>query len=1080
MMIKGYKGGGGKGGGGGGGNRTPVESPDSLRSRAFARVVDLVCEGEIEGLATGDFKSIYLDQTPIMNEDGTFNFTGVTIATRNGTQAQSHIPGFPSVEAETAVNVEVIASTPVVRTISALETDAVRVTVSFPQMTDVNVTNGDTRGTSVELKIEVQPNAGVYTEVVSDIVSGKATTKYQKSYLIQLNGTGPWNVRVSRITEDSGRATLQNKSYWESFTEIVNAKLTYPNSALVATVIDSQQFSQIPQRAYDMKLMRSQIPSNATVREDGSLTYSGSWDGLFQISWHSNPAWVFWDMITNDRYGLGQFVTAAQVDKWSLYSIGQYCDELVDDGFGGTEPRFSCNIYLQEQNEAFKVIQDLASIFRGICYWSSGALTAVQDAPSDPVALFGNANVVDGLFTYQGSSLKTRHSVALVSWNDPDDFYALKPEYVEDVTAIERYGVIQTEVVAVGCTSRGQAHRVGKWLLYSEAYETETVTFKTGLDGILVRPGQVINVQDKDRAGTRRGGRVVSATTTVLTVDQAFTKTTGVTYTLSAMMPDGTVDTSTVTTVVGNVITVSPALSAAPQANAVWMVSSTDVQLQQFRVVSVIDAGDGTFEVTGLKSDAQKYDYVENGLILVPPDITQLNQPPDAPTNVTISEELYETSTDVKNLVTIAWDQTVLADTYTIVYRVNNNNGVTVIGLRSQIYEIRDALPGDYSVTVYALSISGKRSQGATATAEIFGKLAVPGDVLNFSIVGISDGVAQLVWDKSVDLDVVIGGYVRIRYTPDNIAPDWSNAVDIGPSLSGGVTSAQVPHVNGTYLAKFVDSSGFSSENAAFVQTTIASLTNLNVISVIDESTFTGAKTGTYYSGTLGGLVLDSGTLIDDFGLMDTVLDMDTTGGILEEGTYDFASTFDLGGVYTSLLTASIAVTGYDQSDFIDARVDDIDTWSGVDGGLVEDVNATLYVRTTDDDPSGSPTWSSWRPFFIGQYVARAFQFQLLLTSESSTHNIICTGLTVTVDMPDRTESGVNITSGAGTYTVTFPAAFKAIPAIGITSYNMATGDYYVIANRAVTGFDVTFKNSAAANVSRNFDYLAKGYGYLQ
>lgn len=1273
--IIGFGGGGGKGGGGGGGS-TPTEDPDSLRSRSLARIIDLIGEGEIEGFAdpSNRFRCIYLDGTPIENSDGSRNFKGVTVASRNGTQNQSYVPGFPAAESEQAVGVKVTQSTPVVRTISSSIYDSVRVTISIPQLTKVNTKTGDTTGTSVRIAIDIQPSGGSWDQVKQDTISGKTTTKYLRSYNIKLTGSAPWNIRVRRITDDSTSTFLADETWFESYTQITSSKLRYPNSAYVAMVIDSQQFSNIPTRGYDMKLMRIRIPSNATVRADGSLTYSGIWDGTFQIAWSTNPAWVFYDLISMNRYGLGDYIAESQIDKWALYQIGQYCDELVPDGFGGTEPRFSCGLlYIQERADAFKVVNDLASIFRGMVYWAGGQITPTQDSPSDPVALFTNANVEGGMFTYQGSSGKTRHTVALVGWNNPQNLYKSEPEYVEDAEGIALYGVTPASVAAVGCTSRGQAHRVGKWMLYTERYETETVSFRSGLSGAIVRPGEVINVADAARAGIRLGGRVVSAgsfntnlayngqatgavagiagsggelptgwgrtasgttfsvvgvgtdengvgyvevrfqgtptATTIevrfsdttnapatlgqtftasahvalvggsltnissgnvriaernsggsqltsggasftptstfarysytrttnqatvayvvgiirlnvtvgaaidvtlriggvqleqaasmgpyvgtfgsaaataldtLTVDSGFTVAAGVAYTLKAMLPNGAVASARVASVAGNVVTFNNAypstFTEAPQADAIWLVESSTVALQTFRVTTVIDSGDGGFEITALKHNPSKYDAIENDTILTSAPISILNDPPETPTSLSVSEQLYASNGLVRVLVTLSWLAPARASRYSVSYKVSDGNQITVDGLATPMLELRDAEPGEYVFNVVAVALNGKRSSAATLSATILGKTAAPANVKNFSLANISNGVAQLTWALADDLDVQVGGYVRIRHTPETVSPEWSNAIDITPALPGTSTSASVPHLAGTYLARFVDSGGRQSAAAVEAQTSIASLVSMNAVLTVTESpSFTGTKTNTVYNGTYGGLVIDDTAVItSDPALVDQWGDINNDL-VVGSGTYAFAATQDLGAVYTSQLTATINVVSFDTASLWDSDelIDGIDP---VDGDAISDVNAVLFVRTTDDDPSGSPTWSAWRRFFIGQYTARAFQFKLGLVSGATNHNICVTGLTVAIDMPDRVQAAAGVTSGAGAYAVTFPQAFKAAPAVGITPINLATGDYYTLTSKTAAGFTVTFYNAAGTAISRNFDWMAKGY----
>lgn len=358
----------------------------TLRSRAYARILDLVSEGEIEGLVDGA-KSIYLNGTPLQSADNTFNFENVTFETRAGTQAQTYIPGTPGVESETSVNVEVKNSAAVTRTISNSDVNAVRVTISLPSLFRQK-DDGGTAGRAVDIAIDVQTGGGGFVTQITDTIEGKATSKYQRAYRVGLSGIGPWTVRVRRITADTTDLKIQDKTFWESFTEIIDAKLRYPNSALMAMRFDASAFSGVPTRAYDLKLKRVQVPSNYNA---ATRTYTGAWNGTFQTAWTDNPAWCFYDLVTNTRYGLGEFIDPAQVDKWALYAISQYCDELVDDGLGGTEPRFTCNLYLQSRAEAYKVVQDMASCFRSMVYWASGSLTLAQDAPSDPVALFTQA-----------------------------------------------------------------------------------------------------------------------------------------------------------------------------------------------------------------------------------------------------------------------------------------------------------------------------------------------------------------------------------------------------------------------------------------------------------------------------------------------------------------------------------------------------------------------------------------------------------------------------------------------------------------------------------------------------------------
>jgi predicted phage tail protein len=751
-------GGGGKGGGGSA--RVAQEAPDSLRSKAYARVVDLISEGEIEGLVEG-LQSVYLDETPIQNADGSTNFSGVTLETRNGSQQQSYVPGFSSVENEVVVGVEVKASQPVVRSITDPDVDAVRVKVSVPQLTNQDTTNGDLNGSTVTFAIDRQVNGGGFVEILNDTISGKTTTKYQRSYYVPLTGIGPWDIRMRRITADSTSSSVQNKTFVDSYTEVIESKLRYPNSALVALRVDASQFSSIPRRSYDMKLLRVRVPANY---DPTTRAYSGVWNGTFKIAWTDNPAWCFYDLVTSTRYGLGGYIPESQVDKWALYRVAQYCDQLVPNGLGGFEPRFTCNLYLQTREQAYKVVQDMASIFRGMVYWSGGAITVTQDAPVDPVYQFAPSNVVDGEFAYQGSSAKARHTVALVTWNDPEDFYRQKVEYVEDATGIARYGILQSEVVALGCTSRGQAHRVGRWLLYSEQSESEIVTFRTGLEGAVVRPGDVIKVADPVRGGMRLGGRIAAATAGTVTLDQDLPA--DLPWRLSVILPAGVVEERLVGPIAGRTLTVTIPFSAVPQAGAIWVLSSSIIEPQLFRVVAVAERDPGVHEVTALAHNPSKFDAIEQGLALQPRSITVLSDMPAAPTGLSMQESLYRVKDQAQVLVQVSWNEVQTAVAYRLSYRVAGGNFVSLPLITANYVEIRDAQEGQYEFSLRAISINRKESVPATFSATVLGKTLPPSDVTGFLVQRrVSDLLLR--WDELQDAD--LAGYeVRVGASWDN------------------------------------------------------------------------------------------------------------------------------------------------------------------------------------------------------------------------------------------------------------------------------------------------------------------------
>jgi len=1058
-----------KGGGGGGSTRTPTEAGDNLNSTAYAKLIDLLCEGEIQGLRDG-LKSIYLNNTPLQNPDNTYNFQNVTVITRNGTQAQSYIPGFDDVSDEKGVGVTVQQATPVVRSITDTTVNAVRVTITVPALQQFN-DQGDINGTNVRLQIAVQYNGGGYTTVIDDTIAGRTADSYQRDYLVNLSGAFPADIKVTRITADSGSAKLQNAFSWSSYTEITYAKLRYPNSALVALRVDAEQFNNIPSRSYLIRGLKVRIPSNATVdmvTHPGRLTYAGIWDGTFQAATYTNdPAWCLFDLLTSSRYGFGDHIDTAQLDKWAFYAASVYSNELVSDGYGSTEPRFSCNINIQTAEDAYKLINDMCSVFRVMPYWSTGSLTVSQDRPADSSYLFTLANISEEGFNYQGSSQKTRATVAVAKYFDldlRDEAY----EVVEDQAAIVRYGVITKEITAFACTSRGQARRLGEWLLYSEGYETEVVNFTASIDaGVLVRPGQIIEISDPVRAGMRRGGRIVSATTTTVTVDDT-TQTdlsAGASPTLSVVLPDGTVETRAVTLRNGAVLTVSPAYSAAPNANSIWIYQTSDVQTSTWRVLTVQEQEGAQYAITALAHNASKYAYIERDVPLQQRDVTNLNEAPDAPGNLRGSELLYESNDRVLSKLLVSWRPVVTINQYLIRYRQQNGNWASAVVERPD-YEILDTSPGNYEIQVYSINAAGKQStQPANLSFTAYGRTAAPSDVTGVTLVPIDEASAILSWTLAPDLDVRVGGKVLIRHSPALVSATWDQATDIVPSAAGSQTQKQVPILEGTYLLRFEDSSGVRSVNSAMV---VADLPEPQPRLLVEEyaedqitpTPFTGTKVDMSYDGTLDGLILNS-----------------SGGSVLSEGSYNFSSTLDLGGVFDANLQRRFVTRAYLPNALWDSKPGLIDEWPAIDEDNLDGVNATLYVRATPDNPSSSPAWGAWREFANAILRGRGFQFKVIADSSDPAQNIVIDELGALVELQQRVEQSAILTSGTGTYSVVYANAFYQAPSVGITGFDMATGDYFTIASVTRTGFQVTFRNSAGTAVSRQFTYTAIGYG---
>ena len=1072
-------------GGGGGKNkgksqRSPIEADDTLSSEQFASVLDLLCEGEIQGLDDGG-KSIFLEDTPLQNADGSFNFDNFAIAVNNGTQGQSPIEDATSgVQVEVPVGVEVTNSSPVTRTVTNTEVDQVRITITIPSL-QVFESNGDIVGNSVDIRVQVQYNGGGYNTVFNDTISGKSSSTYQRDYLVPLTGSFPVDLRVIRISADETSNKRASTTNWSSFTEIQSDKFAYPNSAVVGLRFSARQFQSIPSRKYLIRGTKVRIPSNGTVDTTthlGRITYSGLFDGtLSAATWTNDPAWCLFDLLTDDRYGCG--VSESSLDVFDFYEISRYCSELVDDGKGGQEPRFSLNLLINTRDEVYNVIQNLTSIFRGIAYYGAGSLVLRQDKPADSQYLLGPSNVVDGLFTYSGAAEKVRHTCATVAWQSYDTLGDVEYEYVEDHDAVAKYGIINKEVKAIGCYSQGQAHRLGKWLLTSERLLAETVSFAVSIDaGIAVTPGVVIDIADPLRAGTRRSGRVSSATTTVITIDSDTNLSVDLSNdpTLSVLLPTGNVETRIITSISGTAITVNVPFSQAPQAQAIYLIQTTDIQSQQYRVVSVVEGGDGTIGVTAVAYNESIYDFVEQDIALTTRDISNLSLSPDPPTNITGTEMLYEEGQSVHVGFDLSWQSSrTNVSEFVVKYRIDNDN-FTEVRTSNPSVTLRTLRAGTLTVQVRAAGNLLKESASAKATFNITGKTAVPGNVQNLTLEPLSHNNARLRWEEAVDLDVKVSGKVHIRHNnlTDGTAT-WANSTDLIAAVAGSSTEATVPLLEGEYLVKFEDDGlRKSATEASVIVDQPVSQTFFGVKTQREDqlsTPFNGSKTDTTYDSSYDALILDSDGL---------------TAGT---GEYAFDSTLDLEAVYSLDLERRLVSRGIYPTDLWDSRTDNIDTWQDIDGGVPDAVNAELYVRKTNDDPSSSPTYSAWQPLVNAVLKARAFQFKAVLTSSDAAQNVLVDELGYKAQFQQRTEQSTStIASGTSAKAVTFTNAFftgttalgganSALPTIGITPLNMATGDFFELSSISRTGFTVTFKNSSGTIVDRNFNYMATGFG---
>lgn len=748
-----------------GSSRTPVEADDTVNSRAMASILDLLGEGVVGGLINGA-KSIFIDGVALENEDGSFNYSGVTWDFRDGSQDQSPMPGFDFVETPKAVNTQLKTTNAVTVAIDNDDADRVRVIMKFPSLRNIDKKTGDTNGTSVQFKFQLANGNGSFYDVIvagessSDVtLTAKKTGVYYRSYEIQLPKPGrAYKVRVLRLSADSNDQYLFNDTWVDSIGEIVDTPMNYPNSVLVGLKVNSEQFgSSMPSRSYLIRGLKIRVPSNY---DENTNTYNGVWDGTFKLLSSSNPAWILFDLLTNARYGLGKFVSESMIDLGQLYQIGRYCDEEVDDGFGGKEKRFAINTQITSRQDAYRLIQDIAGAFRGMVFWAGGMVNIMQDSPSDPVMLFTNANVKDGLFTYKGSARKDRPSVALITYNNKQDGYKQNVEYVEDQEAMARYGERKTEAVAFGCTSRGQAHRVGLWLLYTARMESDMITFTAGLDASFLMPGETVLIQNKYRAGKRNSGRIVSFTKNSITLDAPVSLKKSGSF-IRIINQEGKIVERDINETGDNItkVTFKTALATAdqPVANGVWTITEPDLVPMRARVVAIAQGETpGSFDITVVQNNASKYQAIDNGAALVPENTTVLDPTYSKPSNLVISEGTYLSSPgNLSVKLMLAWEGK--SPEYWVSWRRSDEGNVSnwqSVRATEEQYEIVNvAENGRYDFQLYSVSFGGKKSEIITAVYQVKGTMTPPGAPTSLTAVGdYRNVVLNWVNPDSVDL----------------------------------------------------------------------------------------------------------------------------------------------------------------------------------------------------------------------------------------------------------------------------------------------------------------------------------------
>ena len=1172
----------------------------ALNSKTNLHVVDIIGEGPIEGL-TKNRNSIFLDETEVPGKRaGTYDFEfkdgmpkqppfsdqtafkdNVTTLIDVGVQVGANYS--ETVDAESKVTDRDYGQGVVVRTITDSFVDDIQLIFTVPKLYCQGMeglAKGQLFFAQIKFEVAVQGSKGGYqpidlltTDGTTDgnIIKGISTSNYQiKTQPIKLDerkfGNGPYNIRVRKkrfknredafevqindFEDISKKTPLANTRadtlIWSSIIARKNVKINYANTACIASSIDSELFNTLPKRAYQVRGLKVKIPSNATPRADGSLEYNNTipFDGQLKdgLHWTTCPICCFYDMLTNARYGAGDFIDAANVSWIDLIELSKYANELINKDFSnpaaGTEPRFAINTVIGSRADAYNVLQDLASVFRGMIYWKSDTVQVAADHGNldgsvlDPVHVFNNSSVVGGGFEYSGSSLKTRSTRVTVRYNDPDNFY--KPDHViiENRALIDKYGFQERDVVAFGCTSKYQAQRMGRWILTSEEVDGNIVSFSVGLEGLAVLPGQIFAVSDAMRQGARLAGRVAGAEFDFVIGDQTITLPSGSNNVLTVVLPDGTVEAKPISSVVGTRINVSSPFSQIPADDAVYTISNNSVENQKFRCLSVGEGEGGVYVITGVQHVDNVYSVVEGkDSQLDFADISIFDEKPNAPTDLQVTFAEISQNDNTVNRTTFSWSRGLEATAvkFKVRYRVGSGNDIEAE--TTNTYINIDGLPVGATFFGQVKSVgpapNNKESVFATLTVAIgspdistgvdgLTSQTLPPDPENVTIEAVGKDQAVLRWNVPSIGGNILNLTAVVRHSDKTSTTNPASWADgsLLRTVEARAGYVSLPLIEGTYLVKFETKTGIRSQNAIIAIINLPDgipRFNLEVINEHqDPFEFQGQKDGVYYNDDLDGLVLGGDAFLDDIsGTFDNLTSVDFIGTQNASGVYHFAKTLDLGAKYSILLKRRLLMRGIYTSDLIDSRTELINNWTDFDGLVPDDTNVSVYFRKTDnasvdeyqvtedgfslqlEDASkiklnSNLEFEDWIPLENGNYVGRQFQFKAELETFHPDQTPLIDQLGCLIQLERRVESSQLIYSGEGTKDVAFEYPFYVDAdtkvAVSIVAYDMQTDDYFEMSEATATGFSVTFKTSFDGDqvVSRRFRYTATGYGTLQ
>jgi predicted phage tail protein len=1071
---------GGLGGGKGKGqSRAPIESADNLISKDYARVVAVLSEGPIKGFSNADpTKSIKLDNTPLRNPDGFDNFKNYALDYRLGFPGQSKLAGSSAQSNTVNIGTKITTAFPVTHTVTDSATNAVRVTIGTPAFKQVDIKTGDILPTYVRFELYLSSGGGPYVLITPLEFNGKSAGNYSQDYELYLSGSAPWAVQVRRVTEDSTTDKVSNDIFFQRATEIKFNNNTYDNRAVLFAGFPAEYFQNIPEITAECDGLYILTPHNYNPT---SRSYTGTFNGTLVSQFSNNPAWILYDLCVNDRYGAS--IPAVNLDVYSFYSLAQYCDELVPNGLGGYEPRYTFNSYITNTAAAYDLLQSVASSCRAKIYWAAGALKLVVDKPRTFSKIYSKANTIagegDSNFKYQTTPLDSRYTVVNVTWFDPSSNYDAKTDTVKDDALIASIGYNSTDITAPGATTRGQAIRYARWLIYTSCYQTKTVEFSIAIEALDVEPGEVCRIQDPTLNGTNRlGGRIKAVGVSTITLDSEATFGAGITYNLSIEGSGGL--SNYIYTPSSTITTDTLPITVAESVNSTWLISYAGSG-KDYQIVNIEEQENNTYVISAIEYSTEKWTKVEN--------FTQSNlsntlfagyAPPPAPVNITVTESLYPSASNQQVLVKLNILWSILQEVtgiagYEIGYkRYTDSTWITPPPTNFLTFDIYGAEDTTYNIRIRTIGRGGN-STYTYYNYIVTGLSGKPTDLTGFRINSDRGDNVELAWSPTVDLDVRIGGTIEIRHTALTSGATWIDGITLGYA-NGNQTSIIVPKAYGTYMAKTVDSSGNYCVNEAVENTSILTLSQLNIVATVDNSfTFLGVRDTVRYNGT-SSITLSYTDQMNGDEIMnsDEIMNLDNSTVVLTEGYYYLTEAIDVGGVYNCNIVTTLVSNTFSTSDAMNNDLEIMDS----NELMLEPSDAASCTSEIAISQDGT-TFTDWRPFYTGTLLGRVFKFRLKLSSSDTTANVSVSQYKVTVDMPDRTESDTVTTSTLADTTVTFTNAFKANPiVVGNITNEVTSGERVVITGVNTAGFTIATFNSGGARISRNINYLAKGYGF--